>query len=85
MICDNVIIFVIIILFSNEHCFQTLRGYAWRGKDCDDNSQQVHPGARSVDNINVIIHTKWLLHSLVNCHSDDDIYRHALQDQAFYC
>jgi acyloxyacyl hydrolase len=29
---------------------ETLRGYAWRGRDCNDQRLDFHPGARPVDN-----------------------------------
>ena len=34
----------------------TLRGTSWRGKDCDDASSAVHPGARVVNSDSVIDH-----------------------------
>ncbi|CAF4947119.1 unnamed protein product, partial [Rotaria socialis] len=34
----------------------TLRGSSWRGKDCNDFSSQVYPGAQSVDGDSVIDH-----------------------------
>ncbi|UJR31905.1 hypothetical protein I4U23_019379 [Adineta vaga] len=34
----------------------TLRGSAWRGKDCDDVSAQIHPGARVVQSDAVLDH-----------------------------
>ncbi|XP_052815063.1 acyloxyacyl hydrolase-like [Mya arenaria] len=34
--------------------YETLRGYSWRGKDCDDRLTGVHPGARTInDDINM--------------------------------
>ncbi|XP_045193790.2 acyloxyacyl hydrolase-like isoform X1 [Mercenaria mercenaria] len=29
--------------------YETLRGYSWRGKDCDDERRSTHPGARPID------------------------------------
>ncbi|KAL4234024.1 hypothetical protein ACF0H5_005678 [Mactra antiquata] len=29
--------------------YETLRGYSWRGKDCNDNKKSIHPGARAIN------------------------------------
>lgn len=29
--------------------FETLRGYSWRGKDCNDEIREIHPGAKPID------------------------------------
>ncbi|KAK3597581.1 hypothetical protein CHS0354_018177 [Potamilus streckersoni] len=34
--------------------YETLRGYSWRGKDCDDANGEVHPGAKPIDSDMVV-------------------------------
>ncbi|WAR12920.1 AOAH-like protein [Mya arenaria] len=43
-----------VLVQKTKHLDMTLRGYSWRGKDCDDRLTGVHPGARTInDDINM--------------------------------
>ena len=49
MICQNQLIYFRSKIWKTNafHCnFQTFRGYAWKGRDCNDLYKHIHPGAR---------------------------------------